>query len=346
MTFLYANNATSSMLGNVGATDTVILLPGGEGARFPLPIAGQSFMVTFENTAGNIEIVEVTSRAGDALTCVRGREGTLARAWIAGDAVEARITQGMLGYLDWNIRTNQASGIPLLDGTTKVPQTYIDTPVRAIGDPVYQPKLGYTPVQQGTGIGQATNVVKIGWSVGSKLKATVDATDLGNIALETWASATFKAIAYVPAWTDITGKPGTFPPSAHTHPTSDISGLDAALGQRAVINATNTANITFTGTIQGGAVIDTSDRSIKNQIKDMSVQEAYELVFGVRARRYFNTQTNRHEFGVIADEQEKTTPELVYSNNGLKGVRYQLLVAPLSLVVRDLDRRLQQLETS
>lgn len=43
--------------------------------------------------------------------------------------------------------------------------------------------LGYTPVQQGTGIGQLSNTVKIGWS-GSTLKATVDSTDLGALALQ------------------------------------------------------------------------------------------------------------------------------------------------------------------
>ncbi len=37
---------------------------------------------------------------------------------------------------------------------------------------------GYTPVQQGTGIGQLTNTVKIGWS-GSQLLCTVDTTNQG-----------------------------------------------------------------------------------------------------------------------------------------------------------------------
>lgn len=39
-------------------------------------------------------------------------------------------------------------------------------------------RLGYTPVQQGTGIGQLVNAIKIGWS-GSRLKATVDNSDQG-----------------------------------------------------------------------------------------------------------------------------------------------------------------------
>lgn len=45
--------------------------------------------------------------------------------------------------------------------------------------------LTYTPIQQGTGAGQMTNAVKIGWS-GAKTKIQVDATDMGNIAMESW----------------------------------------------------------------------------------------------------------------------------------------------------------------
>lgn len=43
--------------------------------------------------------------------------------------------------------------------------------------------LGYTPVQQGSGTGQGNNAIKIGWS-GSRLKAQVDDTDLGNIVFD------------------------------------------------------------------------------------------------------------------------------------------------------------------
>lgn len=50
-----------------------------------------------------------------------------------------------------------------------------------------QAALSYTPVQQGTGVGQSSNTIKIGWS-GSRLKATVDSTDLGNIVTENTAN--------------------------------------------------------------------------------------------------------------------------------------------------------------
>jgi hypothetical protein len=43
--------------------------------------------------------------------------------------------------------------------------------------------IGYQPVQQGTGVGQQTNSVKIGWS-GTQLLATVDVTDMGAFAMQ------------------------------------------------------------------------------------------------------------------------------------------------------------------
>lgn len=41
-------------------------------------------------------------------------------------------------------------------------------------------------VQQGTGVGQTANAIKLGWSAGGRLKATVDSTDLGNILTDGW----------------------------------------------------------------------------------------------------------------------------------------------------------------
>lgn len=43
--------------------------------------------------------------------------------------------------------------------------------------------MGYIPVQQGTGTNQLANAVKIGWT-GSRLAATVDITNLGNIVFD------------------------------------------------------------------------------------------------------------------------------------------------------------------
>lgn len=40
--------------------------------------------------------------------------------------------------------------------------------------------LGYTPVQQGTGPGQISNTIKIGWSASNVLRLAIDNTDLGS----------------------------------------------------------------------------------------------------------------------------------------------------------------------
>ncbi|HZS81055.1 MAG TPA: tail fiber domain-containing protein [Herbaspirillum sp.] len=69
-----------------------------------------------------------------------------------------------------------------------------------------QPALGYTPVQQGTGIGQQPNVIKIGWGSEERLMATVDATDLGNFVFDSqltsyatmnWVAAKYASVDYV-----------------------------------------------------------------------------------------------------------------------------------------------------
>ncbi len=59
-----------------------------------------------------------------------------------------------------------------------------------------QPTLGYTPVQQGTGIDQKSNVIKIGWSKQDRLKATVDDTDQGNFVFDNQL-ASYASIDYV-----------------------------------------------------------------------------------------------------------------------------------------------------
>lgn len=47
------------------------------------------------------------------------------------------------------------------------------------------------------------------------------------------------------AWGDVTGKPSTFTPSAHVHPTSDVTGLDTALAGKSNTGHTHSiANVT------------------------------------------------------------------------------------------------------
>lgn len=59
---------------------------------------------------------------------------------------------------------------------------------------LFQARLGFVPVQQGTGVGQLADLVKLGWKVNGKLGLTIDVTDLGNVALEPWATAADSAV--------------------------------------------------------------------------------------------------------------------------------------------------------
>lgn len=93
MGLLLKNNARSTLSASISATDNTIRVRVGHGDRFPLPRAtGDWFPVTLEDESGNIEILQATARNGDVITVQRGAEGTQARAFIAGDAVELRLT--------------------------------------------------------------------------------------------------------------------------------------------------------------------------------------------------------------------------------------------------------------
>ncbi len=60
---------------------------------------------------------------------------------------------------------------------------------------------------------------------GDMSKSVYDTTNNGKVDVAETAES-------VP-WTGVTGKPSSFAPSAHNHPTSEISGLDAALADKA-----------------------------------------------------------------------------------------------------------------
>ncbi|MBI6714998.1 phage tail protein, partial [Pseudomonas syringae] len=89
-----------------------------------------------------------------------------------------RVTVDRRGLVMAGFNPTTLGGYGITDAYSK---TEIDARVAAL-----QPRLGFVPVQQGTGAGQLNNQVRLGWS-GSGLKAAVDNTDLGNL----WYSGNF-----------------------------------------------------------------------------------------------------------------------------------------------------------
>lgn len=64
-------------------------------------------------------------------------------------------------------------------------------------------------------------------------------TELGK-KLDATAKAESAKVADAVTWTGVTGKPDAFPPSAHTHSTSQVTGLDSALSGKAPVSHTHT----------------------------------------------------------------------------------------------------------
>ena len=123
---------------------------------------------------------------------------------------------------DSKVNGDDATGVGFASADIEYPYIWSKTANAAI---FLQRRLGFTPVQQGGGIGQATNKVKIGWS-SSGLKATVDESDLGYI----WCENNFKPSEYI--------KKGQNLPS-FSNPTFG-SGNTGAIG---TVNTVNTGSV-------------------------------------------------------------------------------------------------------
>jgi microcystin-dependent protein len=90
---LQLTNVASALLAtSIGTSDTSFAVASGSGSKFPALTAGQWFPIVLIDSAGNIETMRATARAGDVITVTRGQEGTAARSFTAGARVELRIT--------------------------------------------------------------------------------------------------------------------------------------------------------------------------------------------------------------------------------------------------------------
>lgn len=194
---ILANNVASLLAANIGPSDTALLVTAGQGVRFPTPAGGTYFYATLIHIAtGAVEVVRVTGRSVDTLTIVRGQDGTTPISFTTGSAVEMRVNAQIFREIDWRT-SNNAPNLPVvLDGAGLITDAMIPAAITrdselTAGLATKQNTLGYAPVQQGTGVGQLTNTVKVGWSAGSKVLVTIDAADQGAIAMENWVNGAF-----------------------------------------------------------------------------------------------------------------------------------------------------------
>jgi hypothetical protein len=134
MTYLYENNAAGTLASGISNSATSLTLNAGQASLFPNPAAPDTFFATLTDAATQtlIEIVSVTSVAGNIMSIVRAQDGTAALSWNAGDilsqrviAAELRQWQGIVpigGIIMWS---GASSAIPenwaLCNGTDGTP---------------------------------------------------------------------------------------------------------------------------------------------------------------------------------------------------------------------------------
>lgn len=167
-------------------------------------------------------------------------------------------------------------------------------------------------------------------------------------------------------WAELTGKPSTFPPSAHTHAIGDITGLQGAIDGKVnvagnqtisgtkdfngILRATATSNATSatTGSLRsagglgvaldifaGGNITGYSDIRKKTDIEH--IHDALDLVLKTRGVYYTRKDTGKKELGYIAQEMLEVIPRVVGGDptSGL-GISYGNLTAVISEAVKTL----------
>ena len=119
----YSNNAICLLGATLSDSATSLAVETGLGDLFPeagatTPSGDDWFKVVLTDDTGEIEIIYVYTRAtgSDIMAdCIRGREGTAARAWASGAVVKLAMTaedlQQALNNPEWNT-------IPVMDGTS------------------------------------------------------------------------------------------------------------------------------------------------------------------------------------------------------------------------------------
>lgn len=152
-TFLFANDAASTLAAPISNSATTINLASGTGAEFPSPGAQQQFSLTLTDAATGLltEIVYCTARSGDTLTVVRAQEGTVAQSWLAGDLADLLCTAGQMAAMLQSATLNPAR-IVTTSGTFV---TTTDDAFGAVGlNRTAAPAASQTTLPSGAGIGQ------------------------------------------------------------------------------------------------------------------------------------------------------------------------------------------------
>ncbi len=173
MAQLFSNNAETTLAAPL--TDAATSVTFADGSVFQAPTGGDYELLTLI-AAGNIEIVRLTARTGNAGTITRAQESTTARAWVTGTRVFAGVTAGTLTSAmgDGSELSNTATGsLGLAVGTSLAQSGVSSTVVGVASDGAAQSYV--------TGVGWRAEVKVGGYAsaFGAASAANQDGTALG-----------------------------------------------------------------------------------------------------------------------------------------------------------------------
>ena len=283
---LFANNATSMLSGILTQGGNVLVCSNGEGNRFPSPAADEYFLLTIytKDAYANeqkVEVVKVTSRAGDTLMIERdvelltGQSGGYAYngnteqvylelRWTAGGAGNVlQASDNLAGLSNASVaRTNL--GLGSVDNTTD-----LNKPISTATQAALNGKAATGHTHSGfvsstdprLSDARPASDVSAWAKVATKPSYTKTEVGLGNVdntsdANKPISTATQSAL-------DGKQVAGSYAAATHTHTVADVSGLQAALdGKQAagsyatLAGAESLSNKTLSAPISTGAIYD------------------------------------------------------------------------------------------
>lgn len=214
-----ANRAAFLLASSISPTSLTFSVQPGTGSRCPEISGGNFAFMGFKDASGNFEVVRVTGHvAGSdvftiASTADRGLDGTTARSWLANDSVRMSLPRAAL----WEIMNGAATDLGIAGGTENALTVTADPP----GFSGYSGGHTFKVTPSSTNTGAAT--LAIG---GRPARAIYDGTDpvvAGDL------RAGYTALLYDDGARYQLINPAFRAKRIHTHPTSDIVGLDALL---------------------------------------------------------------------------------------------------------------------
>ena len=186
---LYSNNAKTTLASGISDSTTTITVATGTGSLFPvISSVDDYFNVTLTDSSNHIEIITVTARTSDTFTVMRGMENTTARAWLASDSLELRITKGLLDQLKLDATKDTASNLSAHTSNTSNPHSVTATQV-GLGNVTNESKATMFTSPTFTGNAVLGTPASGNFSTGTFTWPTFNQNTTGNAATATYATS-------------------------------------------------------------------------------------------------------------------------------------------------------------